>query len=299
MTAFAALTISIIIEGFPYIMLGAALSALLEVFVPAAALRRVAGHGGPLNILVAALAGIVLPVCECGIVPVVARLRAKGVANGPLLAYLFAAPAVQPIVFYSTLVAFNDNLAFAALRCAGSLVIAVGGALLLARALPPVAAERAACGHDHACGCAGHDEAAALPPAWVRLIAVFVTDAVRILAYLTVGAMAATVLALLLPPARVAALAGAWPLLAVPLGMLLAFVLSVCSEADAFVAYAMTGLTPLAQLAFLWFGPVADIKLAVMYSRVFGRQFTLRAFLTLAGLVLLLALLLALAGVAR
>lgn len=300
MTAFAALAISIIIEGFPYVIIGAALSALLEVFVPAAFIRRVAGRGGPVNIMIAALAGMVLPVCECGIVPVVARLRAKGVASGPLLAYLFAAPAVQPIVFYSTYVAFNDNWQFALARCGGSLFIAVAGALLLRCALPPlVAADNgcAAAGHDAACAC-GHADAAP-SPVWVRLVAVFVADATRIFAYLTIGAVAATLLATALPLAQLMAVAGGWSFLAVPLAMLLAFILSVCSEADAFVAYALVGLSPLAQLAFLWFGPVADIKLAVMYSQVFGWRFTRRAFAMLAGLTLLLAALVALAGLAR
>ncbi|HNW94459.1 MAG TPA: permease, partial [bacterium] len=105
-----ALVTGTLLEAFPYIVLGALVSALLEVFIPATLLQRLAGRGTLLNIGAALFAGFVFPVCECGIIPVVARLRTKGMATGPLLAYLYAAPAVQPIVLYSTYVAFNDSL---------------------------------------------------------------------------------------------------------------------------------------------------------------------------------------------
>ncbi len=286
-----ALVTGTLLEAFPYIVLGALVSALLEVFVPATLLQRLSGRGTALNIAAAALAGFVFPVCECGIIPVVARLRAKGMATGPLLAYLYAAPAVQPIVLYSTYVAFNDSTSMMLLRGGGSFIVALAAAFLLRRALPE---PRALCAHGHGCHCVTEEEHQSR---LVRFGATFVTDASRIFAYLTLGAAVAATVTLTLPVGKLADLSVDWPLLGVPAAMLLAFILSVCSEADAFVAYALVGVPPLAQLAFLWFGPVADIKLAVMYQRVFGWRFTAIAFVTLAMLVLLVAALVSATGV--
>jgi uncharacterized protein len=57
--------------------------------------------------------------------------------------------------------------------------------------------------------------------------------------------------------------------LAILLMMAIAVVLCLCSEADAFVAASFTKLVPAAKLSFLVLGPMFDIKLYMMYTRVF------------------------------
>ena len=49
----------------------------------------------------------------------------------------------------------------------------------------------------------------------------------------------------------------------------LAFLVTLCSEADAFVAFTFTQLGPAPKLAFLVLGPMLDLKLCLMYTRVF------------------------------
>jgi uncharacterized membrane protein YraQ (UPF0718 family) len=56
--------------------------------------------------------------------------------------------------------------------------------------------------------------------------------------------------------------------------MALAFVLSLCSESDAFVAASFVKFGVGAQLAFLVFGPMVDTKLGVLYSATFRRGLT-------------------------
>jgi len=68
--------------------------------------------------------------------------------------------------------------------------------------------------------------------------------------------------------------------------MAFAFVLSLCSEADAFVAVSFTVFPLGAQLAFLVFGPVLDAKLALLYGSTFGRGFVLRLAAVTAPVVL-------------
>jgi uncharacterized membrane protein YraQ (UPF0718 family) len=57
--------------------------------------------------------------------------------------------------------------------------------------------------------------------------------------------------------------------------MLLAILLSICSEADAFVAASFTTFPAAAQLSFMALGPMVDLKLIFMYGSVFRKRFVL------------------------
>ena len=69
---------SLLIEAVPFVLLGAVVSAAIEVFVPAGVFERLAGLPRPLQLPVAGLAGLAFPVCECGSVPVAAGSYRKG-----------------------------------------------------------------------------------------------------------------------------------------------------------------------------------------------------------------------------
>src|SRR5688572_18249208 len=69
---------SLLIEAVPFIVLGAVVSALIEVFVPARLFARLGALPHGLQLPVSAMAGLAFPVCECGSVPVARRLVAKG-----------------------------------------------------------------------------------------------------------------------------------------------------------------------------------------------------------------------------
>jgi uncharacterized protein len=80
-------------------------------------------------------------------------------------------------------------------------------------------------------------------------------------------------------------------LLGAGLLMTLAFILSLCSEADAFVAVSFIQFPLGPQLAFLVFGPILDIKLALLYGATFGRAFVVRLLVVTVPLVLVGAML--------
>jgi uncharacterized membrane protein YraQ (UPF0718 family) len=88
-------------------------------------------------------------------------------------------------------------------------------------------------------------------------------------------------------------------LLAPLLMMAAAFVLSLCAEADAFIAASFVSFSMPAQLAFLVFGPMFDIKLLLMYRAVFRTRFIVALATGIALLVAAYAMLLTLAGVRR
>ena len=93
--------------------------------------------------------------------------------------------------------------------------------------------------------------------------------------FLVVGAALAALLQSLVPQSLVAGVAGT-PVVAELALMAIAFVLSLCSEADAFVAasFGAFGIGP--QLAFLVLGPIGDAKLSILYGATFRRMFALR-----------------------
>jgi uncharacterized protein len=76
------------------------------------------------------------------------------------------------------------------------------------------------------------------------------------------------------------------PLIGAALLMAFAFLLSLCSEADAFVAISFVQFPIGAQLSFLVFGPVLDIKLSLLYAATFGWKFVLRLALVAIPIVL-------------
>jgi len=82
-----------------------------------------------------------------------------------------------------------------------------------------------------------------------------------------------------------------------PLAMMAtAFVLSLCAEADAFVAASFTEFSLPAKIAFLVIGPMFDIKLFLMYRKVFSLRFIAVLAITLLVLIELYALGLHLVG---
>ena len=137
-TTFSAIALAIFVEAMPFLAVGALLSAAIEVFVPPERLAGCLPKGTVAGIALGATAGMLLPTCECGVVPVARRLMDKGVPPHVAVAYMLAAPVVNPVVLVSTWVAFQGKPSMVAgrlaLRGAGSVVL-VGGLFFLWRAV--------------------------------------------------------------------------------------------------------------------------------------------------------------------
>ena len=100
-------------------------------------------------------------------------------------------------------------------------------------------------------------------------------DFLQAASYLVIGAAAAALLRVLVPPWVFEHVAGHLIIGVVTMASL-AFVLALCSEADAFVAASLTMLPLLPRLVFLVVGPAVDVKLVAMQAGLFGRAFALR-----------------------
>lgn len=255
---------SIAIEAVPFVLLGAAVSAAMAVYVPERVFARVARLPPRLQVPALALGGVAFPVCECGSVPVGRRLIERGVHPAAGLAFMLAAPILNPIVLVSTWVAYGGG-ATGAKMVAGRAVLGLATAVLAGFALGgrvtlrPRGSED---GHDHGDRRGAYAEHLA-------------DDFLLMGRYLVLGAALAAALQTFVPQDVTAGVADTFLLGTLAL-MGLAFMLSLCSEADAFVATSFVGFGLPAQLAFLVFGPIADTKLAVLYGATFGPAFVPR-----------------------
>lgn len=118
------LFLSLLVEAIPFLLLGVLVSSALLFFVNERQLVTRLPRNPILGALIGSFAGLLFPVCECGNVPVARRLLMQGVPTSVAISFLLAAPTINPIVFWSTWVAFRDQPEIAVLRVIFSLTIA-------------------------------------------------------------------------------------------------------------------------------------------------------------------------------
>jgi uncharacterized protein len=257
--------VAIVVQALPFLVLGVLVSGAITALVSPGVLERLLPRSTVLAVPSAALAGAALPGCECASVPIAGRLCARGVQPPAALAFMLAAPAVNPVVLVATAVAFPGQPQMVAARFCGSLLTSVTVGLLWSRVGDQRWVERA---RRRVAG-AGDG------PRWLAFSSAARHDLWDAGGWLVVGAAAAATLQVLVPRSLVLAVADHPGLAALALGGL-AVLLAICSEADAFVAASLREFSLTARLVFLVVGPAVDVKLIAMQSGVFGRRFAAR-----------------------
>ncbi|MFM2220934.1 MAG: hypothetical protein RLZZ553_682 [Verrucomicrobiota bacterium] len=310
---FAFAFLSILFEGAPFILLGTLISGFIDIYMPPGMMDRFLPRNKTLAVVMAGLMGAIFPVCECAVVPVIRRLVRKGLPVSCALTYMLAAPIVNPITALSTWKAFSGPVmmvhgepmaaswVMTTSRLGLGFAVAVILGLIVAR-LPLMAILRKrliedmssssktisshenhdCCdhGHGHNDSCCGHHhghdhshEKSGNP----RLVAAFrsaIKDFVDVGVYFSIGiAITALFNTGIAPGATWLDALANQQLLAPSALMLLAFILSLCSTSDAFIAATLDKFTYGAKLAFLVFGPMLDLKLLFLYQTVLRRKF--------------------------
>jgi uncharacterized protein len=285
-------------EALPFIVLGAIVAGILEELVPQQLVSRVMPRNRFLGIAIGGLLGLLFPMCECGIIPVMRRLLRKGVPLSSCVAYLLAGPIINVVVMLSTYVAFSgvDSTSvspggvvqFSAplmvtLRMGLGYLVAFGTAAIVEwqwRKHGTSLLAPAAVADTKTAGMIGAKELTLVEsanhtnrPSWVQRLGnisqVALHDFVDITVYLILGAIVAAVIRAFFTHAQMES----WSQQNAPLAILsmmgLAVIMCLCSEADAFVAASFRPFIPAAKLGFLVLGPMLDFKLYMMYTRVF------------------------------
>jgi uncharacterized protein len=249
----------------PFLVLGVVLAGGIAGFVKPTLLARIVPKNTMLAVPVAAIGGLVLPGCECSSVPVAARLTERGVPLPAALTFLLASPAINPVVLVATAVAFPGRPAMVAGRFIASVITAsiVGWVWMrVGKAEWLLDRWRNEHSHDHGTG-------------WRVAVDAALHDFAHAGGYLVIGAATAATLQTVVPRSALDTL-GSQAIVAVLAMGLLAVLLSICSEADAFVATGLTSFPLSARLTFLVVGPMVDLKLVALQAGTFGRRFAAR-----------------------
>lgn len=276
---------SIIYEALPFIVLGVVIAGLLEEFVPQQALANIIPSNRFIAVGLGGLLGVVFPMCECGIIVVMRRLLRKGLPLSVCVAYMLAGPVINVVVLASTYVAFNPPqerdfilggpVNVVLLRAGLAYVVAVVTACIVEWQWRRYGTDLL---HPMIAGGLRHpeeDDDAADAPRTGRqrlenITQTALNDFVDIMAFLILGAALAAAGRVVLQQGNFVDIIQDQPGLAIAIMMGIAVLFCLCSEADAFVAANFqTFWPPASKLAFLVLGPMLDIKLYLMYTRVF------------------------------
>jgi len=279
--SFSLVFVGLFIQALPFLLLGSVTGVLVSVFVPLERLTRYFGKSPLIASALSATAGFIVPSCECVAVPVVRRLVLAGCPSGAAVAYLLSSPGLNPICLISTYSAFyvNHPWEMVILRAAGAWVLAVvaGWAIHffaknslwkddLVTVISPRVQQRQI-------------------PGVGRVFAAVIEDFTRVGGLYMAGCACAALIQTLPTGWQVLPSTGLSGIFSL---MVMAFVMSLCSTVDAFVANSFGGFSLAAKLAFLWLGPVLDLKLLVVYYFAFrARTILLLVFVLGAGVFLL------------
>lgn len=254
--------VSLTLQAIPFLVLGTVISAAISALVPSRWIANAVPKRTILAVPAAGAAGALLPGCECSSVPVAGRLVARGIPEGAALTFLLAAPAINPIVMVSTAVAFPGRPEMVVARFCASLVTAVIVGFFWSGFASPEWLTSKMKVHDHG-------------DRLDNFVSTAASDFLQAGGFLVAGAGLVAAMQTLVPPSVFDRIGGSGPL-AVLVMAGLAITLSVCSEADAFVAAGMTQFSLTSRLVFLTVGPMVDLKLIALQAGAFGKGFSMR-----------------------
>lgn len=284
--------LSILIQAFPFILIGVLVSSIIQVIIPGETLVGLFPRKTGRGFIAALLAGILFPVCDCAIVPVAARLVKKGVPLHTAVTFMLAAPLVNPLSIASTLYAFPGQPAIAVYR------VVLGAAVALAVGLTfwlfPEDKKITIDGYaDYSCRCGYCMDNVSVSGLKGKVEAVFRhagAEFFQVGRFLIIGALLSGIVQVMVPKNIFADLGGGY-VVSLLIMMLAAFILSVCSTSDAFIGRTFINQFPLgAVMGFMVLGPMLDIKNFLVLLGNFNRRFVFKLVFVLVILAFIILL---------
>jgi len=262
------LSVSVIVESLPFVILGIVLSIVVQVWVPPGVIERRLPRNPFARRACISFLGMALPVCECGNVPLARGLVVRGFTVPESITFLLAAPILNPITIITTHAAFGwDGWILVARLVGGFLIANVVGWLFSLHPEP----DRLLTDEFRA-ECALPDPHAHGGARVRKSISLFGREATTIMPALVIGSLLAGLIQVAVPREVLVTLGGS-PILSVLALMLLAFVVSVCSNVDAFFVLSFGSVfLPGGIVAFLVFGPVIDVKMLALMRTTYSTR---------------------------
>ncbi|SHN22820.1 permease [Gracilibacillus kekensis] len=264
--------LSILIEALPFVLIGVLIAGFIQMFITENQLKKWIPKNKYAAIFMSCVVGGLFPACECGIVPIVRRLIAKGVPIYAGVGFLLTGPLINPIVIFSTYMAFGNDLEMAILRMGVGFSIALIVAVIISflfksNQLKTTSTSMTSCHHVT-------NRQSFLDKTGKTLIHA-VDEFFDMGKYLIIGALLASFVQVYVPTNLLASI-GDGEITSLVVMMSLAYLLSLCSEADAFIGASFSTIFPRsAVLGFLVYGPMIDLKNTLMMLSVFKTKFVI------------------------
>jgi uncharacterized membrane protein YraQ (UPF0718 family) len=270
-------------EGLPFVLVGSLISGFIAAFVPSRVITRFLPKNRFLATLVSGLLGLIFPVCECGVVPVVRRLLDKGLPLSCGITYMLASPIVNPLVAISTYAAFRAQQPGlnTGIRLIGGYLVAVivglavsrldPARLLRGQAVPIRARRRTALSIATMPDSPDATRGVSVIQRVIGAVQLASDDFIDTAIYFMIGAAVASIFNTAIDQRIILPLASS-PVLSVIAMMVIAGILTLCSTSDAFIAATFTAFPIPARMAFLIFGPMFDFKLLFLYSALLKKR---------------------------
>ncbi|TYS59542.1 permease [Sutcliffiella horikoshii] len=269
--AFNTIFLSILIESIPFVLIGVFIAGLIQVFVTEEHIIRLIPKNKFMAVGMSCLLGALFPACECGIVPIVKKLVHKGVPIFAGVGFLLTGPLINPIVVASTYMAFGQDVRMAILRMVLGLIIAIIIATIISLFFKGNQLKKSA-------SLLEMNQAIARFPFSLRMKAMLmhsIDEFFEVAKYLIIGAMLAALVQTYVSTNYLAGI-GEGIVYSTLIMMGLAYLLSLCSEADAFIGASFHHVFPKTSiLGFLIYGPMLDLKNTIMMLAVFKIRFVL------------------------
>ena len=266
--------LNILNEMSPYILLGLLIAGILHAFVPAKLMNRHLSGRGFSSVFKAAMIGVPLPLCSCGVLPTAVAMRRSGASKASTTSFLIATPQTGVDSISATYSLLGP--AFAVIRPVAALVTALGGGWFMGKA-EKKEAEGSADTPDTVAVVEGEipDERSATFGGKGRdtLVYGFHTLLRSIGKWLMLGLVIAALIAMFVPEDFLVAL-GDHPLLAMLAMLVISVPMYVCATGSIPIAMSLMlkGLSPGAALVLLMAGPAANFASVTVISRTMGRR---------------------------
>ncbi|MCQ6275846.1 permease [Bacillus sp. V3B] len=263
--------LSILIEAIPFVLIGVLIAGFIQIFITEDHIRRWIPQNRFLAVTMSCVVGGLFPACECGIVPIVRRLVAKGVPIHAGIGFLLTGPLINPIVILSTYMAFGNDSKMAGLRMGVGFIAALLIALIISYLFKSNQLKHSITDFTHSTNATISNES--LFYRVEGMLKHSIDEFFDMGKYLIIGAFVAAFVQTYVS-AKSLFLFGDGVLGSTVVMMGLAYFLSLCSEADAFIGASFRNLFPSTSiLAFLVYGPMIDLKNTIMLWSVFKAKF--------------------------
>lgn len=265
--------LSILIEALPFILIGVLIAGMIQIFVTEEHIQRWIPKNKVMAVIMSCIVGALFPACECGIVPIVRRLISKGVPIHAAMGFMLTGPLINPIVIASTYMAFGNDFKIAGLRMGLGFLIAI----MVALAVSLIFKGNQLKSSSHIGYSASHidTEKESIMNRFWSMLTHSIDEFFDMGEFLVIGAFLAAFVQTYMP-AKALLETGNGPVTSLLVMMGLAYVLSLCSEADAFIGASFSSIFPTPSiLGFLIFGPMIDLKNTLMMLSVFRFKFVI------------------------